>query len=79
MQDACRTLDTAFQTLKSWVDVASWYAEYPMGGTVQEALFRTLISDTPRRNPNENLSFDAWYKMMMLSDADLLMPSYNRL
>ncbi len=78
-QDAWRILDTAFQTLKSWADVASWYAEYPTGETVQEALFRTLKSDTPRQNSNENLSFDAWYKTMMLSDADLLMRSYNRL
>jgi hypothetical protein len=76
-QDALSMSQSAFQTLNGWAEVASWYGEYPTGETVEQALLRTLISDTPPQTPHEKLGTNSWYKIMTASDNDRVMSVYR--
>lgn len=64
----------AFQIMRAWTDVSTWYTSYPAPGeTPKTALRRTLLYDDPETNDTAGLdaSFESWYHVMTASDAGL--------
>ena len=66
MSESFLQMPTSTRILKHWAEVSAWYAEYPTGETVKEALKRTLVQDYPRYQGDESFheAFEAWYHLM---------------
>ncbi|KAL9612226.1 MAG: hypothetical protein Q9167_003175 [Letrouitia subvulpina] len=73
--DFARDLLASFKVLRTWVEVSTWYAQYPTSETVKSALKRTLLNDNPdvyARRPRFDQAFEAWYDVMTATDVNLM-------
>lgn len=70
--DAVRDVHACFQIMRTWVEVSTWYSEYPTGETVKGALKRTILYDDPdlAGRQNSEAEFNAWYNAMVTSDIE---------
>ncbi|KAK5940735.1 hypothetical protein PMZ80_007152 [Knufia obscura] len=69
-------LREAYTTLKSWVQICSWYDKYPTTGeTAAQAFCRTLTQDfgvEDNNNPESKLeASNAWFRTMSSSNPDV--------
>ncbi|KAL8976966.1 MAG: hypothetical protein Q9205_007139 [Flavoplaca limonia] len=74
LRKVMRELHGAFQVMRAWTNVSTWYAGYPAPGeTPKTALRRTLLYDDPETNGEArlNAAFESWYQVMTTSDAGL--------
>ena len=72
ISEELRDVNACFHVMKTWVEVSTWYAEYPTGETVKDALKRTLLYDNPdlAGRQTSEAEFNAWHKAMLTSDIE---------